>query len=1155
MEGAKSIPVVDIVDDGDLKNRDFIRTTQNKRRIKVHTKGYKCLLASTLACAGMWLSANAQGLEAALEGAVSIKAQEGVVNVPVQNIEQQVKWMSTPIKIDGDKSDWVKSGVKPVHLGGDKHATWFKGKYGGDADFAADVWLGRDFDNLYIGVEVKDDKLPLTDRIEMSFVDYKTEVIVGWQDVGRRYKADDLHTIFVIGKDDAVGIHMPHLQTRMDWSEVQDSYGSESERRAILEQKGPTSAASHKIYTKVTRKIEKDGKSVTFAEFAMPWKSLLPFDPVRDNKLKMNIAVHDKDGGGLEQVNGVVAWTPGLIGVFSGAHSPTLVFEPPQGRKGVDAFAQVGAFHYLQRPISAEVSLLNSGAATKGKLQLLEAPGKGKPFTEIDVNVPAGYSSTNIVVDSESVGKARVELMCRLMLEGGAKIEFPVYAPRGSNEVSIQFVAEIKERVAELERNYAALTNLYDRVEKAGLDTVYPKAYVTLLEMFIPLSHSNLQGGYSDRIIMNTDHLRLVYKKAADYMNEILKDESKQLKVPPKFKPEKLVIKDGYWYDGNRPVFLFGPCVFWEWRDQQQRVIDLGNNSVCPEVPFRFGATNAESVARMKIFQDSGVHVNVAMEVPDLNLTGSDVRASKLLNEHPELKNMDPNNFLSFVIQHPMARQRIEEGFKKSIEFWKHFPGINSYWLWNEPWYTNYGEMTRLDFIEAMKKKYNNDISAVNKRWKTDYKSFPDIKLITWPQPDNTAQWYDFQMFRDDILVDFFSYLNTLSKKYNPNMPTHTKFMAPSLHSFSIERLQEIYDIAGHDGNSGDHHIIFYDFCRSLYPEKPLSNTEGHIWYGGKKFVEGHPWRLALHGLANENWWCWHANWGFSDSISNAQSMDALTFAGLDLQRLMYPYVHAVVVKPQEIATLFPDVVERRSDIKIQRIRFEMAVPQYWLGLRPFYATETRIAKGELGKQKFLIATESDYVKDSTYEKVLEFVKNGGTVVVMKGSFKRNEYGDPRDASELVKAEGGEAYGEYARIYPVGEGKAICIDKIEMLPDYVTDGSQSMGGAPNADQRRPVYYSVIDKLATENNLYGEVRLVATDEVKKDPNSLNGYDWRAAKLDDGAYSLMVMAGNPEAVKLETSRPIKRIVNMVTEKEVPEKDFKLEDGRNLFRIELK
>ena len=82
------------------------------------------------------------------------------MNVPVQNIEQQVKWMAKPIKIDGDKSDWEKSGVKPVHLGGDKNATWFKGKYGGEADFAADVWLARDFDNLYIGVEIKDDKLP-----------------------------------------------------------------------------------------------------------------------------------------------------------------------------------------------------------------------------------------------------------------------------------------------------------------------------------------------------------------------------------------------------------------------------------------------------------------------------------------------------------------------------------------------------------------------------------------------------------------------------------------------------------------------------------------------------------------------------------------------------------------------------------------------------------------------------------------------------------------------------------------------------------------------------------------------------------------------------------------------------------------------------------
>ena len=69
---------------------------------------------------------------------------------------------------------------------------------------------------------------------------------------------------------------------------------------------------------------------------------------------------------------------------------------------------------------------------------------------------------------------------------------------------------------------------------------------------------------------------------------------------------------------------------------------------------------------------------------------------------------------------------------------------------------------------------------------------------------------------------------------------------------------------------------MFLEFCNSLYPDHPLVNTEVHIAYAGRKAVELVAWRLALHGLADGNWWCRHSNARFSDSLGNAQSMYAL---------------------------------------------------------------------------------------------------------------------------------------------------------------------------------------------------------------------------------------------------------------------------------------
>lgn len=1117
---------------------------------------FKHVLAACL-LAGLGASATAGGQVASgLDGAISIKSQEGVVDVPIKEVKHEVKWMSEPIRIDGDKADWAKSGAKPVRLAGDTYASWFFGKYGGEKDFASEVWLGRDFDNFYIGVEMWDDKAPAPARIDVAFADADVPLIVGWQDVGMRIKPDDLFIGFVVNPDGKVGAHITHLQKRMDYKVVQESYGSEEERRAVMEQHGPRDLASFKIYAHSTREAKGDGSSRTFVEIAIPWKSLLPHDPVKGNPIKMNIGMHDVDGEGTDAARGALAWLPGLIGTYSGAHFPTLVFEEPKGRKGVDVFAQTDSYHYLNKDIGTVVSMRNQGVATKGKLQLLEAPGKGEPLSEVDVEIPTGFSQSQIAVHSEKIGKPLVSLVGRLLPEGGEAVTFPVFVPRADNTITIQPLAEIKASIDKLEKNLTSLSNLYARVEAAGLDTVYPKAYLTMLEMFLGTTRGHFGSGHSDRVLANTAHLEELYARGTEYMNAILKDPSRQLTVHA-FDPENLKIKDGYWHDGKRPVFLWGPCTFWFMESHTPYVAGLGNNSVCPEVP-QDEKIRDKAVAHMEYWRTNGVHVNVNVSGPgDLSFTGADVRASKLLKERPEMKNNDANNFLSFVVQHPMVAGLVDEAYKNKIAFWKQFKGINSYWLWNEPWYTNYSEMTRVDFTKAMKKKYKK-IEKLNERWKTNYKAFEDIQLATWPDHKNYAPWYDFQQFRDDILVDFFTMLHKTAKKYNPKMPTHTKFMAASLHSFNMERLQGIYDIAGHDGSAGDRDIAFLDFCRSLYPEKPLSDTEVHIGYGGKASVDNQVWRLALHGLADGNWWCWTSNFNFSDSVGNAQSMDALTFSGLDIQRLMVPHMHSLVMRDKPIATLFPDVVERRSDISMVRLRSELAGPHFMLGLQPFYATESRIAKGELKNHKVLLAGESNYLKDATYNAILKWVKRGGMLITTKGGFATNEYGDKRDASELVKDEGGEPYVDGARVYEVGKGKVICIDEIESLYEPVLDGGTVLRDSMlDSGPRRSAYYKVLAKYVADNNIDDAVRLVPSDAAKDDPNAMLGFDWGVVEI-DGAYTLCVIPYGAKdkigAVKLQTKRPIAKITDLITGLEVPVNQFKLDPGRNLFSIEL-
>ena len=195
---------------------------------------------------------------------------------------------------------------------------------------------------------------------------------------------------------------------------------------------------------------------------------------------------------------------------------------------------------------------------------------------------------------------------------------------------------------------------------------------------------------------------------------------------------------------------------------------------------------------------------------------------------------------------------------------------------------------------------------------------------------------------------------------------------------------------------------------------------------------------------------------------------------------------------------------------------------------------------------------------DKTYRDVLEYVRGGGMLVVTKGGFSTNEYGDSRDASELVRTEGGDEYCEGARIYEVGKGKVICIDEVECLPDPVPDGGICMRGSPTEenDMRRRVYVRVLSKIMSDNGLNREVRLMPAKGWEDDEDALYGYDWRVERVGD-AYTICILpysAKDVNSVRLETSRPIKRIVDLITGKDVPIDKFSIKKGANLFSIEL-
>ena len=90
----------------------------------------------------------------------------------------------------------------------------------------------------------------------------------------------------------------------------------------------------------------------------------------------------------------------------------------------------------------------------------------------------------------------------------------------------------------------------------------------------------------------------------------------------------------------------------------------------------------------------------------------------------------------------------------------------------------------------------------------------------------------------------------------------------------------------------------------------------------------------------------------------------------------------------------------------------------------------------------------------------------------------------------------------------------------------------------------------------DNHIQDAVRLEAEDASEGNSDALYGLDWRSAKT-NGGYTLAVLpydAKPPFDVELVTDAPIKKILNLITEKEIAPNAFALADGPNLFWIEL-
>ena len=387
------------------------------------------------------------------------------------------------------------------------------------------------------------------------------------------------------------------------------------------------------------------------------------------------------------------------------------------------------------------------------------------------------------------------------------------------------------------------------------------------------------------------------------------------------------------------------------------------------------------------------------------------------------------------------------------------------YILSNEPhWYTASGgwaagvvsDYTKAKFKEWLKVKYNNDIAKLNTLWGSSFANFDVVTMaipFIYNSTISTPKGYDWQRFNMDRVINWFTFLHDKIRRTDPNANTHIKLMPHCWsdderdHGLDFEALTDLTEISGNDAQLYKvktwenefwwqskyaynwKEMMAYDFFKSVKPDQPIFNTEGHFLSTScyrdmemkPAYARSAYWFATLQGLNACLTWFWPRDLvtgGPNESILNANS---------STDNDMYKsYPGSIIHQPRianEVAQVYMDLNSFSSEVvKFQRqyrpIRifysetsaiskhshmsgsvFPLYESLFFDGNPLGFVTANIIQKQNKDLWKVVLVYQTEYVTDAEFAALQSYLDNGGTVIIDAVSLKKNEYGQTRTQS------------------------------------------------------------------------------------------------------------------------------------------------------------
>ena len=352
----------------------------------------------------------------------------------------------------------------------------------------------------------------------------------------------------------------------------------------------------------------------------------------------------------------------------------------------------------------------------------------------------------------------------------------------------------------------------------------------------------------------------------------------------------------------------------------------------------------------------------------------------------------------------PEVRKLWSEGIKFRVKNLSNYSPV-VYGLGDENAFSydaGFGKADSIAFKDFLKQKYDS-IGTLNQEYKTNYKSFDEVKHITQQEAKdqkNFPAWYDHRQYMEKMYADLHHFLAGEIKKYDPDAKVGAEGSVPGDLEQTIKGL-EFW------GPYSD--LVMDEVLRSIGPEKIRA-----LWWGGYTGSHGgrnqYPlplWKDLLTGNVNGNAWYIASIW--SDGVLGSD-MDYAHYAKElmpHLLRLQNGEAQLLINTPLEkdgIAILWSHasdsakMLEQKfinpSDSAGTFIRF-----CYANALNFDFLTESMLNKLKYYKVLCLFGASS--INDKARTAILDYVSNGGIVLADANPGILNNFLRPTEKNQL----------------------------------------------------------------------------------------------------------------------------------------------------------